>query len=203
MTSMTASRVFLSHTSDLACSPRDRTYVQAALDAIARAGMVAVDMRYFAAQDSSPAECCRTMVRGCEIYVAVVGFSYGSRVPGEEISYTQLEFEEASSAGLPRLVFFLEKADLLWPDPSNSDGDEANGLRQLLHDADIVIRTFNSADGLELEVFHALREMADDSQLKGRPTAKSFAQLLWALGVETGQLLDELARPMRLWLRGG
>src|ERR1700685_457143 len=107
---METSRVFLSHTSDMAGFPLGRSFVQAALDAVARAGMVPVDMRYFAARDGQPADYCRERVAGCEIYVAVVGFRYGSRVPGGAVSYTELEFEAASTAGRPRLVFLLSEA---------------------------------------------------------------------------------------------
>ena len=100
--------------------PTGRSFVQAALDAVARAAMVPVDMRYFAARDGRPADYCRERVAGCEIYVAVVGFRYGSMVPGEAVSYTELEFETASTAGLPRLVFLLEETAGLppvWPMP--------------------------------------------------------------------------------------
>lgn len=41
-------RAFISHTSDLAEFPEGGSFVQAALDAVGRAGLVAVDMRYFA-----------------------------------------------------------------------------------------------------------------------------------------------------------
>jgi Domain of unknown function (DUF4062) len=51
--------------------------VQAALDAVNRAGMAPVDMRYFAAREGMPADYCRQRVRECEIYVAVIGFRYG------------------------------------------------------------------------------------------------------------------------------
>ena len=44
---METSRVFVSHTADMARFPLDRSFVRAALDAVARAGMVPVDMRYF------------------------------------------------------------------------------------------------------------------------------------------------------------
>jgi hypothetical protein len=104
-----AGQVFLSHTSDMAKSRAGRPFARAALDAVVRAGMTPVDMRFFAASDGSPAQYCRQRVRECEIYVAVVGFQYGSLVPGETLSYTELEFQEAQDAGLPRLVFLLEE----------------------------------------------------------------------------------------------
>ena len=43
-------QVFVSHTSDMARFPAGRSFVQAALDGIGRAGMAAVDMRYFPAR---------------------------------------------------------------------------------------------------------------------------------------------------------
>src|SRR5215468_11748101 len=100
---MQTGRVFISHTSDMAGFPASRSFVQAVLDAVARAGMAAVDMRYFAAREGQPADYCQQRVRDCDIYLAVVGFRYGSLVPGETVSYTELEFTEATAAGLPRL----------------------------------------------------------------------------------------------------
>ena len=83
-------QVFLSHTSDMARYPEGGPFAQAALDAVGRAGLVPVDMRYFAARDGRPADYCSQRVRECEIYVAVIGFRYGSFVPGEMLSYTEL-----------------------------------------------------------------------------------------------------------------
>lgn len=56
-----------------------------------------------------PVKYCRVRVRSCEIYVAVVGFRYGTTVPGLAISYTEMEFAEAGAAGLPRLVFLVDE----------------------------------------------------------------------------------------------
>jgi tetratricopeptide (TPR) repeat protein len=152
-------QVFVSHTSDMAARPAGRSFVQAALDAISRAGMAPVDMRYFAARDSAPADYCRARVRECEVFVAVVGFRYGSMVPNEAISYTELEFEEATKAGVPRLVFLLEDGSDLASGQAGAAGSGAAQFRQRLRDTGLVIRSFSNCDSLELEVFHALSEL--------------------------------------------
>jgi hypothetical protein len=157
---MRTSQVFVSHTSDMAQFPAGRPFVQAALDAVGRAGMAAVDMRYFAARDGRPADYCQQRVRECEIYVAVVGFRYGSLVPSEAVSYTELEFQAATIAGVPRLVFLLEETACL-SGMADADRRAVTEFRQRLREAGLVVRAFSSADSLELEVFHALSEMAD------------------------------------------
>ena len=139
--------------------PEDRPFVQAALDAVGRAGMAPVNMRHFAARDGSPADYCQQRVRECEIYVAVIGFQYGSLVPGEGVSYTELEFQAASVVGVPRLIFLLEDSACP-PALSDAEGGPVQGFRQRLRDAGLVIRSFTSGSGLELEVFHALSELA-------------------------------------------
>ena len=156
---MRTRQVFLSHTSDMAGFPTDRPFVQAALDALGRAGLVPVDMRYFAAREGEPADYCRRRVRSCDIYLAVVGFRYGSIVPGEEVSYTELEFQEASSAGLPRLVFLLDDAATQSAGIADADARAILRLRQMLREAGLIVRTFASVSALELEVFHALTEL--------------------------------------------
>ena len=158
---MRTGQVFLSHTSDMAQFPVDRPFVQAALDAVGRAGMAPVDMRYFAARDGRPSDYCRQRVRECEIFVAVLGFRYGSLVPGETVSYTELEFQAATVVGVPRLVFLLEETACL-PGMADADRSPVEEFRERLRDAGLVARAFTSADGLELEVFHALSELAND-----------------------------------------
>ncbi len=133
--------------------------MQAALDAVGRARMTPVDMRYFAARDGRPANYCQQQVLTCDVYVAIVGFRYGSIVTGESVSYTELEFLAASAAGLPRLVFLLSETACS-PTLADADLGLVGGFRKRLSGAGLLVREFRSSDSLELEVFHALSELA-------------------------------------------
>jgi hypothetical protein len=170
---MKALQVFLSHTSDMAQFPENRPFVQAAMDAVGRARMSPVDMRYFSARDGRPADYCQQQVLACDIYVAVIGFRYGSLVAAEGVSYTEWEFLTASTAGLPRLVFLLAEAACPPALAALADADLGlvEGFRKRLSGAGLLVREFTSSDSLELEVFHALSELANP--LEGIPATWS------------------------------
>ena len=102
-------RVFISHTSELRDFPRGMSYVAAVERAVSAAGHVIVDMTDFPAADQPAAQLCENWVRGCDVYVGVLGTRYGSPVKNmPQVSYTELEFDAATEAGLDRLVFLLD-----------------------------------------------------------------------------------------------
>ena len=137
----------------------------AAEAAVSRAGDAIADMAYFPVRDDKPADYCRAQVRGCDIYVGLIGLRYGSPVRDRpEVSYTELEFEAATEAGLPRLVFLLDE-DAAVPIPPGRllDGDPALQARQRdfrarVLDSGVMAGKFTSPEQLELLVSHALAE---------------------------------------------
>ena len=158
-------RVFLSHTSELREFPRDRSFVAAAEAAVTRAGDAIADMAYFTARDDKPADYCRDKVRGCDVYVGLIGLRYGSPVRDQpEVSYTELEFEAATEAGLPRLVFLLDE-DAAVPIPPGRliDGDpelqaRQRAFRARLAESGVMAGKFASPEQLELLLLQALQE---------------------------------------------
>jgi Domain of unknown function (DUF4062) len=157
-------RVFLSHTSELAEFPAGRSFVAAAA-AVTRAGDAVADMAYFTAREDQPSAYCREAVRGCGVYVGLIGLRYGSPVRDQpEVSYTELEFDTAAEAGLDRLVFVLDEAADLRIPPSRLFDQEADrrkrqqAFRARLHGAGVTVRKVASPDELELLLYQALQE---------------------------------------------
>ncbi|HEY1346660.1 MAG TPA: tetratricopeptide repeat protein [Streptosporangiaceae bacterium] len=158
-------RVFLSHTSELREFPAGRSFVAAAEAAVARAGDAVTDMAYFPARDTKPADYCRGRVRGCDVYVGLIGLRYGSPVRDEpEVSYTELEFDTATEAGVPRLVFLLDE-DAAVPIPPGwvLDADPELQARQRAFQAKVLesgvmAGKFASPEQLEVLLLQALQE---------------------------------------------
>ncbi len=158
-------RVFLSHTSELREFPQDRSFVAAAEAAVTQAGDAIVDMAYFTARDDKAAEYRQDMVRGCGVYVGLIGLRYGPPVRNRpEVSYPELEFGTATEAGLPRLVFLLDE-DAAVPIPAERLIDDdpeflarQREFRARLAGSGVMAGKVATPDQLELLLLQALQE---------------------------------------------
>jgi uncharacterized protein DUF4062/tetratricopeptide repeat protein len=160
-------RVFVSHTAELRAYPPGNSYVAAAERAVSAAGHVIVNMADFPAADQPPAQLCIDRVRGCDVYVGVLGTRYGSPVRERpEVSYTELEFDTATEAGLARLVFVLDEgaADVGIPLSALLDlefGARQEEFRRRVQDDGLVTGSFANPDMLGRLVERSLQELAN------------------------------------------
>jgi tetratricopeptide (TPR) repeat protein len=123
-------------------------------------------MAEFPAADQSPAELCREQVRGCNIYVGVLGTRYGSPVRHmPNVSYTELEFDTATEAGLDRLMFLLDTdaADVGIPLSALMDEfwAQQEKFRRRVQASGLTTQRFTNPAALGQLVEHSLRELSE------------------------------------------
>ncbi len=159
--------MFVSHTSELRNFPADSSYVSEVERAISAAGHVIVNMADFAAADQPPEEVCMNRVQSCDVYVGVLGTRYGSPVRDRpKLSYTELEFETATEAGLDRLVFVLDTSAANVGIPlerliDHEFGARQEAFRRRVRESGLVVPSFANPAELGRLVERALRELAD------------------------------------------
>jgi len=116
-------RVFISSTSG-ALLP----YRLAAVEVCHRLGLTPVYMEEFDPQRPTPEEVCRRALEGSDVYVLLLAHHYGARPPTKEFSYTELEYQWATSrADMPMLAYVVDPA-FPWPPPDIDRGADADAL---------------------------------------------------------------------------
>jgi Domain of unknown function (DUF4365)/Tetratricopeptide repeat/Domain of unknown function (DUF4062)/NB-ARC domain len=202
-------RVFVSHTSELAEDTGGGPYVAAVREAVEGRGGEVVEMGRFPAADLPPEDLCEDLVRSCNVFIGVLGTRYGSVVAGRDLSYTELEFEAATAAGLPRLVFLLDTraADVGIPLAELIDhafGARQEAFRNRVQASGLVTQSFASPDQLGRLVERSLKELAEAGRRPG-PLPPGSVLRVWNIPARnpgfTGR--DELLATVRERLLAG
>jgi glucose-1-phosphate thymidylyltransferase len=148
-------KVFLSSTTkELAA------YRSAAHKAIESLGLHCVRMEGFPAAAESPEAFCKRSIQDCDIFVGLLGPFYGSSPEGEEISFTEMEFNTAQALGL-RCLMFLTSTEFSVP-VHLLDGSERMDRQRLFRERvsqRLVRGEFNSPDELKFQVVTALQQI--------------------------------------------
>ena len=136
-------------------------------------------MESFGAQPEPPLDVCLGELRKSDAAVLIVGPRYGSLLP-QGISYTQAEFREARSLGIPVLAFRV-------PDDPDLQDDEKGQLSAFLTEvgSTTTYKKLDSLDSLSGEIQAALTAVRDRGQLGSRyslfqPFQRFFSQQLGA-----------------------
>jgi uncharacterized protein DUF4062/iSTAND domain-containing protein len=161
-------RVYISSTYQDLKEPR-----RAVQDAILGLNHYPVGMESYAASDERPLNKCMKDVVSCDVYICVVAWRYGFCPDGGQKSITQLEYEAARDARIPRLVFLLDES-AYWP-------------RDLVPDREqTAVRRFR--DLLSTETTRA--QFLDGSDLSRRVTQALATAIVHPKTDETGTGVD-------------
>ena len=130
-----------------------------------RAADMFADLADFPARENMPAAYIQEQVRASDVYVGLIGLRYGSPVRDRpDVSETELAYQTATEAVMPRLVFLLdEEAPLPIPSTQLFDDDadlqsRQRAFRNRLYNAGITVGRFASPDQLALVLLQALLE---------------------------------------------
>lgn len=175
-------RVFLSHTSEFRRFPSSGgSYIDKAERAVSAANHRVGNMEHYRASDGDTGRFDELQVQTSQVYVGIYGMRWGTPVPGQpELSYTVQEFEAATAAGIPRLIFVVDEDDEAEVRlPSRYLRDDEHGhrqqafLRRIQSSGELIIKRFRGPDHLAGLVESSLRELEKQVLLTAGGTDQS------------------------------
>ncbi len=104
--------------------------------AIEKSGHTFLGMEYFSAQDEPPLNVCLQELETADIYVGVLGTLYGSSPPGQELSYTELEYNRARELAKPCIILVISEEALIPVGSFDSDPNRNGRLRDFQNSCD-------------------------------------------------------------------
>jgi tetratricopeptide (TPR) repeat protein len=131
------------------------------IKAVKKEGYEPVCMEKYLAEGRPPIEKVTDDISHCDFYVGIFAFRYGDCPPGENKSFTELEYEKALSCKIPVLCFLLRE-EALWP-PIKTDKNRGlvDGLRNRICDTHMA-GWFNDKEELAGLVVKAIKHIDQD-----------------------------------------
>ncbi|GIE92568.1 DUF4062 domain-containing protein [Paractinoplanes rishiriensis] len=140
---------------------------QAAVDVCVRHEMTPVHMERFSADPRPPLGYIREQIDTCGILVLIIGDRYGSLPPGEDLGYTELEYDYAVSLGNVVILAFVVADVLRGAAAAESPAATAKLARFVAKvSSRHLVRPFASVDDFRLDVYQSLEPY---KQAPGRP----------------------------------
>ena len=131
-------------------------------DAVLRAGMLPVAMERFTASAQPTVEECMRLVAESDVFLGIVGRRYGWVPPGQRRSISELEYDEAGTRGLARLMFVVDETapfsqDELDPGPDRWKKQERlEAFVERVHNETLAVRFEDDMLGASvLQALHA------------------------------------------------
>jgi Domain of unknown function (DUF4062) len=82
---------------------------KAAIEAVFERGHIPIALERFSPSNTSDLEVIRTAMEDSQVYILILGHTYGELSPDGERSYTEVEYDLAQEYGLLTLVFLIDK----------------------------------------------------------------------------------------------
>ncbi len=127
------------------------------MDACLRQSMLPSMMEHLPADHAQILEKSLTLVRQADIYVGILGYRYGTVIPSQGKSITELEYECAVSRGIPRLIFVMSEDHDVKPGhvETGAGAEQLQRFKQRLA-AERIVAKFRSAEDLRALAIDAL-----------------------------------------------
>ena len=110
----------------------------------------------------------------CSIYLAIIGFRYGSLAPGrgDKVSFTELEHVTALGSSKQRLLFLIDEELRLPPELVDRDRTMIDGFRSRLMESGALLKLVRSAEELGESILQSLYEIRLRKQSTGRSSTR-------------------------------
>jgi hypothetical protein len=95
-------------------------------EAIIKLGHIPVGMEYFGSRSKDSIAVIEEFIKDCDFQITIVGTRYGSIIPGDTRSYSEMEYDFANASGVPQIAF-LKKLNGSFV--TQDDGIQKNSTR--------------------------------------------------------------------------